>query len=269
MKIFYSIIFAGLVVLCSCKSDSPLTPENSNSDYYKLYTIEESNVKFELYSSTANTLKTGYNDLGFKVFINSTEKTNGFVKFFPKMYHFVGSFMHSSPVSPSFLYDQSKSMFMGYTSFFMISDSNSHWYGFFNYNDVSRIDSVAITVDTSSRSQIRYFVDYIGGDSYYLTLVSPYYPKQGPNVFKCLLHLSNDDINYTQIDNAQMFIRPWMEAMGHGSSNNVNPVYKGGGIYEGSANFNMSGIWDLYDSVKVNNVFITPAPPPRFTFDIP
>lgn len=269
MKFLYFILFAALVVFYSCKSDSPVTPENSQNDYFKLYTFEQSNLKFELYSATANTLKTGYNDLGFKVFINNTEKTDGFFKFVPKMYHTVVFNWHSSPTSPSFTYDQSKNMFMGYASFFMVSDTSSHWYGFFNYNDEASIDSVLFTVDTSSRSQVKYFVDFTAGDSYYLTLVSPYYPKQGPNVFKCILHKSNDDLNFSQIDNAVMFIRPWMEAMGHGSSNNVNPVYKGGGIYEGSANFNMSGYWDVYDSIKVNNTFITPAPPPRFTFDIP
>ena len=177
--------------------------------------------------------------------------------------------MHSSPTSPSFLYDQNKSMFMGYASFFMVSDSSSFWFGFYNYYDMETIDSVIFNVESSSTSQVRYFVDYNAGDSYYLTLVSPFYPKQGPNVLQCILHKSNDDIVFTQIDNAEMFIRPWMETMGHGSSNNLHPSYKGGGIYEGSANFNMSGIWYVYDSIKVNNNFITSAPPPKFIFDVP
>jgi hypothetical protein len=234
-----------------------------------IYAVEESNTKFELYSATANKLVTGYNDLGFKVFINNQEKIDGFVKFFPKMYHFTGSIMHSSPTSPSFLFDQSKSMFMGYASFFMVSDSNSDWYGFFNYNDAASIDSVIFNVELSSTSQVKYFVDYYAGDSYYLTLVSPFYPKQGPNNLRCILHKSNDDIIFAQIDNAEMFIRPWMETMGHGSSNNIHPIYRGGGIYEGTANFNMSGIWYVYDSIKVNGNYITPAPPPKFIFDIP
>jgi len=269
MKNHYLLIFAGLVILYSCKSESPVVPENNQNGYIKLYTIEGSNAKFELYSATANKLVTGYNDLGFKVFVNNQEKTDGFFKFYPKMYHFVGSNMHSSPTSPSFLYDQSKSMFTGYASFFMVSDTSSNWYGFFNYNDAVSIDSSLFIVGSVSFSQVRYFVDYNAGNSYYMTLVSPFYPKQGPNVFKCILHLSNDDINFAQIDNAEMFIRPWMEAMGHGSSNNVHPTYKGGGIYEGTANFNMSGVWYVYDSIKVNGNVITPAPLPKFIFDVP
>jgi hypothetical protein len=269
MKNYSYLLLIGLVVLYSCKSESPVVPENSQNNYTKLYTVENLNAKFELYSATANRLLSGYNDLGFKVFVNNQEKTDGFVKFFPKMYHPGLSYMHSSPTSPAFSYNQDKQMFTGYASFFMTSDSVSIWYGFYNYNDVSRIDSVIFYVDASSTSQVRYFFDINTGNSYYLTLVSPFHPVQGQNVLKCILHKSNDDINFTQIENAEMFIRPWMETMGHGSSNNVNPTYKGGGIYEGTANFNMSGIWFVYDSMKVGNNFITPSPPPKFTFDVP
>jgi hypothetical protein len=269
MKFLYFILFAALVVFYSCKSDSPVTPENSQDTYFKLYTFEQSNVKFELYSATANTLKSGYNDLGFKVFINNEQKTDGFFKFVPKMYHLVVNNWHSSPTSPSFSYDQSKSMFMGYASFLMVSDSGSQWYGFYNYNDETSIDSVMFNVQASGLSQVRYFVDVNAGDSYYITLVSPFYPKQGPNVLRCILHKSQNDISFTQIDNAQMYIRTWMETMGHGSSNNVHPAYIGGGIYEGSANFNMSGVWSVYDSIKIGSNFITPVPPPKFNFDVP
>lgn len=269
IKYLYLFILAGLVVLNSCKSNSPVSNDPPEGNYFKVYTIEQSGIKLEMYSATANRLVTGYNDLGFKVFVNNQEKQTGFLKFFPKMYHNIGGTMHSSPTSPNFLYDQDKSMFMGYASFFMLSDSNSNWYGFYNYNNSESVDSVWFSVDTASFAQIRYFVDYTAGDSYFITLVSPFNPKQGPNVLKCLLHKSNDDINYTQIDNAEMFIRPWMETMGHGSSNNVNPAYKGGGIYEGNANFNMSGIWYVYDSIKVSGNFITGSPPPKFTFDVP
>lgn len=269
MKIHYFLIFSGLLVFYSCKSELTVEPENNQSSYTKIFSIEESDIRFELYSATANRLLSGYNDIGFKVFINNQEKTSGFFKFNPKMYHFGGSIMHSSPTSPTFLYEQNKSMFTGYASFFMTSDSSSFWYGYYNYNDSERIDSVMFYVYASSTSQVKYFVDNNAGDSYYLTLVSPFYPKQGQNVLKCILHKSNDDIIFTQIDNADMFIRPWMETMGHGSSNNVHPSYKGGGIYEGSANFNMSGIWYVYDSIKVNGNFITPAPPPKFIFDVP
>ncbi len=269
VKTFYYLLLFGLIVLYSCKSESPVEAEGPPEGYFKLYTFEQSAMRLEVYSATANRFVSGYNDLGFKVFIGNQEKSDGYVKFFPKMYHTIGNTMHSSPTSPSFLFDQSKNMFMGYASFFMVSDSSSNWYGFYDYNNAARIDSVWFSVDTASFAQVKYFVDYAAGDSYFLTLVSPFYPKQGPNPLKCLLHKSNDDINYTQIENASMFIRPWMETMGHGSSNNVNPVFKSGGIYEGTANFNMSGVWYVYDSIKVNNNFITSSPPPKFIFDVP
>jgi hypothetical protein len=268
LKILYFLFLVSAVILYSCKSESPLSPENS-SNYTKVLTASSSNTKLEIYSATANWFVTGYNDIGFKIFINEQAQTTGYVKFFPKMYHFGNVAMHSSPTSPQYNYNQDKEMFTGYVSFLMITDTNSHWFGFANYNNTAAVDSFTFTVDTSSTAQVKYIYDISQGHSYYLTLVNPFHPKQGPNIFQCILHQSDDDIVFAQIDNAQMFIRPWMEAMGHGSSNNVHPVYKGGGIYEGNANFNMSGYWYVYDSIKVQNNFITSTPEPKFTFDVP
>jgi hypothetical protein len=267
-RILLSLLTTILIIFYSCKSESPLSPEN-NGNYTKVLTASSSNTKLEIYSSTANRFVTGYNDIGFKIFINEQAQTTGFVKFFPKMYHFGNVAMHSSPTSPQYIYNQEQEMFTGYISFLMITDTNSHWFGFANYNNTAAVDSFAFRVDTSSTSQVRYILDFNQGHSYYLTLVSPFHPKQGPNVLQCMLHQSDDEVVFTQIDNAQMYIKPWMEAMGHGSSNNVHPVYKGGGIYEGSANFNMSGYWYVYDSIKVQNNVITSTPAPKFNFDVP
>lgn len=270
MKISYYLILLAAVVLSSCKSESPVAPENTASNYSLILTATASNTKIEMYSATANRLVTGYNSIGFKVFINDQPQTDGFVKFLPKMYHFtIGGPMHHTPASPNYYYDSDNKVFTGYVSFLMNSDSNAHWYGFVNYNNAAAVDSFLLSVDTSSTCQIRYFIDEVHQHSYFMTLAKPFNPEQKPNVFQCLLHLSDNDIDYTEIDNAAMYIRPWMEAMGHGSSNNRDPVYIGGGIYEGQVNFNMPGQWYVYDSIKVNNEFITPTPPPKFIFDVP
>jgi hypothetical protein len=60
---------------------------------------------------------------------------------------------------------------------------------------------------------------------------------------------------------------PWMDAMGHGSTNNVHPHPIGGGIYEGNVNFNMPGEWSVYDTVYYGNIKITPNTPPKFIFN--
>ena len=83
-----------------------------------------------------------------------------------------------------------------------------------------------------------------------------------------MLHQTDNMISYYEVSDAEMFIKPWMESMGHGSSNNINPTYTSPGRYKGTANFNMAGEWFLYDSIKVNGTFITRTPAPHFILQV-
>ena len=227
LSLYLIIIFIALYSACN---NNTVGPDNSSgSNYKKVFTTGNTANRFEIYSATSDSLVSGYNDIGFKVFQNNEEMTSGFVKFSPRMHHPppISSF-HSTPVSPQFNYDNDKKMFMGYLSFIMVSDTLSTWYGFFNYNNSLNIDSVIFRVLLNSSGQMRTFVDDSSQTSFWITLVSPRSPDQGLNDFKCLLHTTQDGIYYTEFDSAQMFIFPWMNLMGHGSSNNINPVYSGG-----------------------------------------
>lgn len=270
MRILFYLILPAILLLSACKSESPVAPPNNTSSYNLVLTASSTNTRVEIYSATANRFITGYNSIGFKIFINDQAQTTGFVKFLPKMYHSTnGGPTHNSPASPIYNYDGANNLFTGYVSYTMASDTLAHWFGFVNYNNTASVDSFTYNVFAVSTSQMIFFDDMAHGHSYYLTLASPFYPEQKPNKLQVLLHRTDNDIEYTEVDDAVMYIRPWMEAMGHGSSNNRDPVYVGGGIYEGQANFNMSGVWYVYDSIKVNNEFITPTPPPKFIFNVP
>jgi hypothetical protein len=57
-------------------------------------------------------------------------------------------------------------------------------------------------------------------------------------------------------------ITPEMPSMGHGSPNNVDPVYTADGRYEGKVNFTMTGYWkvnmvirDAEDVIIKDNAF--------------
>jgi len=268
-SLFVLPVLIFMLVAAGCSDENPVKVNEDpvNSNYIKIITAESGNLKFEIWSATANTLRYSYNKVGFKVYENNTEKNSGFVKFFPKMYHWINSPMHSSPVKAQFNYDNSLQMFTGYMIFTMVSDSSSTWYGFYNYNNQLSLDSSFFTVTQYNSGQIKLFVDILGGVSYFVSLLKPYSPQQGMNTFQCMLHRTDDDIHFTQVDDAQMFIMPWMETMGHGSANNVHPVHIGGGIYEGAVNFNMPGEWSVYDTVYYQNRKITQTIPPKFTFN--
>lgn len=262
------LLFISGIVFYSCNSENPVnTPENNSLVYDSLFNAESGNVRFEIWSATGINLFYGYNEIGFKVFVNGTEKTDGFVKYNPLMIHFPGQTGHSCPRSAQFNYNATSKMFTGYICFNMISDSSGEWTGYYNYNNQNSVDSIPFTVLPSS-AQMTGWDDIQGGNTYFLTLLNPKTPKIGSNIFECLLHKDIGNNEFAEVDNAQMMIKPWMPAHGHTSSGNVNPVSQGNGRYSGKASFTMLGDWEVYDTIKVNNVLITKNPPPKFYFEV-
>lgn len=264
---YFILLFISAIAFYSCNKENPLAPVSVPQIYSKMFNVESGNTKFEIWSATGSNLLYGYNDIGFKVYVNGTEKTDGFVKYKPVMFHFVGQTGHSSPTSTNFYYNNTYKLFTGYVCFNMISDSSSQWTGYYNYHNQNYVDSIPFTVLPSS-TQMLGWDDIQGGNTYFLTLLKPYSPKLGLNDFECLLHRDIGNNEYAEVDSAQMIIKPWMPAHGHGSSNNVNPVWQGAGRYKGKANFTMLGNWLVYDTIRINNVLITKDKTPKFSFDV-
>lgn len=269
MKTLLFILTGLTVCLYACK-DNPVTEEPANNTVYKkVMDAVSGSTRFEIYNNGSENLTYGYNDIGFKVFLNNVEQTTGTVKFTPKYYDSsTPGAVSSSPVKPNFDYVDSNHLFTGYVNFINITQANKNWFGFFNYNDQNYVDSISFNVLSSSKAQVLNFPDVSQG-AYYITLLAPFNPRLGLNTFKCMLHQTSDNIAFNQIESAEMFVGTWMPTMGHGSSNNVNPAYIGNGVYSGKVNLVMSGQWEVYDSIKVTGNFITPTPAPKFIFECP
>jgi len=268
---YFIVLFLSAFFLYSCGNNDavdPLVTETTPSDYNKLYTVESGSTKFEVYNASGTSFFYGYNEIGFRVYIGGVAKKTGFVKFNPLMYHGPGSPSHSSPMSERYLFNTDKNLFTGYAIFTMISDSTSLWIGKYNYNNEANVDSALFFVNPMSSSQIKQWDDIVGGKTYLLTLLYPKIPRVGLNTYTCLLHRTTDDKNYTEVDSADFSIKTWMEAMGHGSGNNVNPVWLDGGRYEGNANFTMSGQWSVTNTLRYGGFEITPVNPVKFYFDV-
>ncbi len=262
-----AVLFLALYAWGCGSETNPITVNEPNSDYVKIHTAESGVNKFEIWSSTSTAFLYGYNDIGFKVFINNVEQNQGFVKFHPVMYHGLGGPNHSTPASSMFNYDAGKSLFTGYI-IFMMYDTAAFWTGNFNFNNQSYLDSSIFSINPSSRTLIYSWENTALQRTMFLTMISPTAPRVGLNPVEMLLHKTADMNSYEEITDAQMYIRPWMETMGHGSANNVDPVYTTGGKYVGTVNFNMPGEWFLYDSIKVGGNFITNTPPPKFILEV-
>ena len=268
-KIYFIILSIAALINIHCGSDNPVINNDpgNTSDYTKIYTSEMGVNKFEVYSKSSSNFIYGYNELGFKVFINGSEQNSGFVKFKPTMYHGIGGPSHSIPVSPSYTWNSGENLFTGYAVFIMY-DTAAFWAADLNFNDQVYNDSNIITTNYSSRTQILGWDNTITEKTYFLTMISPSAPRVGMNELELMLHQTGDMTNYEEVNNAEMMIRPWMESMNHGSPNNVNPAYISPGRYKGSVNFTMSGEWYLYDSIKVDGNFITRTPTPKFIMQV-
>jgi len=266
MKSYLLPLFLLSLIVVGCNNENPLESLNPSSYYNKILTIDTSNYTIEMYSKTSTVLQVGYNELGFRILKDGVERNTGFLKFNPIMYH--TNSQHPTPVQDTFFYNNLDRLFTGYACFIMISDTTSVWAADYNYNNEFTIRKNKFDVFSSPVTQMRFWLDLQTNNVYLLTLIKPANPITGLNDYEIILHKTPDQTVYYEVDSAEFYIRPWMPSHGHGSFNNINPVFKGNGKYEGKVNFTMPGEWFVYDSIKINNFIITPNPTIYFIFDV-
>ncbi|MCC6866391.1 MAG: hypothetical protein IT280_09575 [Ignavibacteria bacterium] len=270
MKKYFGYIFiSAIVIVTGCSNnDNVITPPPAGETYNKIITVETNGKRFEVWTTKNDTLMTGYNKIGFKVFDNNSEKTTGYVKFYAKMFHFNSNEYHATPVEPQYNYNAAFGMFTGYLIMLMPGDSTSRWYAYYNYNDEFSADSIRFDVGWDEKTKFKIFTDIKAELSYLITVVTPEDPFKGLNEFTCLLHESPNFIDFTQVNTAEMYLRPVLDSLNHTSAGNQNPVYIGGGIYQGKVNFDYTGGWKLYDSIYYNNRIITSNGTPYIYFNV-
>lgn len=269
LKYLIYFLFFPAIFCTGCGNDNLTDPGSTSTEtYQKIITAQNGNILFEVWTVENDTLMTGYNKVGFKVFENNIPKTTGFVKFEAKMFHFTSTDFHGTPAEPLYNYNSSLEMFTGYIIMLMPSDSTSRWYGFYNYNDELYVDSTRFDVGWDNKTKFKIFAD-LGTDLRYLiTMTSPQNPVKGFNDFTCLLHESFDFVYFTQVNSAQMHLRVRLDSLNHTSTGNENPVYTGSGLYKGKVNFDYSGGWKVYDSIYYNNRLITQDGTPYIYFEV-
>jgi hypothetical protein len=92
-----------------------------------------------------------------------------------------------------------------------------------------------------------------GMDKYIMTLIDMKEPVVGLNDFEIGLYKKQTMMSFPPVTSAAVSIEPTMPSMGHGSSNNVNPVHTSLGHYLGKVNFTMTGDWQIDVSAAIND----------------
>lgn len=85
---------------------------------------------------------------------------------------------------------------------------------------------------------------------YPISIVKPDEWKVGMNTFEVTIHQMQDMMTFPIANDFIVEITPEMPSMGHGSPNNINPVYTSLGHYVGKVNFTMTGPWRVNMLIK-------------------
>ena len=264
----YFLIIISILLFYSCKDNAVTNQQNVSTPYNKILEVSNDTVKYELYSASGSMLFSSYNELGIKVYLFGVEQTSGYVRYAPRMAHFIGFYAHGTPVKPLFYYDIQKGLFSGYASYIMVSDSNSIWLGDYSYNGNYRIRDSVFYVYPNSTHKMAAWPNIADEHVYYLSLITPFNPVLGMNEVRMVLSRTHNDTLFTEVDSCQMYFRTFVSATGQTSSGNINPVWLGGGKYKGYVNLPFNAVWSVYDSIIYQGVMKTNSPPAELILDV-
>lgn len=139
-------------------------------------------------------------------------------------------------------------LFQGISVFQMASTVDAPWRLDLNVEVPLGAAPRAVSIDnlTVTKSAWVATAKAADGTQVIVSLYFPKKPKVGLNPYTLTVHAdAGDDVTFPAIADATVKATPLMVTMGHGSSGNVAPVAKGGGLYAGKASFSMPGEWKL------------------------
>lgn len=255
-----------LLSASACKKEETNTTDNTQkpeeivipSNYVK---IGETWISGAAAKATVYGLKapfTGYNKLFTLMTDSLTGKVlkDGHLHIHPEMT--MPMMSHSSPVDNPASEVPDGNFYNAGVVFTMPSTAGA-WalhMGYHNHaSDKEGEGELAVTVVQSNPERSLSFVAADDSSKVIVALVEPEKWKNGLNDFEITIHKKGMD-EFPEINNYTVEIEPEMPSMGHGSPNNVNPVYTANGHYVGKVNFTMSGLWQVNIKLYKNGKLI-------------
>lgn len=265
-KTILAITFATILLATNaCKKDESITtinptPTDQIPSNYKLIGetyIYGAAAKAKVYAEKE--LFVGYNKIFVAMFdsVSNTRLTDGHFDVIPMMD--MGMMKHSAPVE---ITDESipSDKFWKAAIVFIMPSSAGKWtlnMAFHNHKtDKEGEGELEVNVINPTTSVMKSFT---ANDStnLFVSLIQPNSPKIGLNNFEISIHKKDSLMGFTAVDDYNVEIVPIMPSMGHGSPNNVNPVFTELGHYTGLVNFTMTGLWNVKIIIKKNGVIIS------------
>lgn len=267
MKKLYMLIFL-FAILTACKKDADIN--NVTDPKEGLQKITEAyasgiSTKVEIWAK--KDLSTGHNELFVALYdsVSNQAIDKAVVKILPVMnMEMNGMHMsHSAPCVQPESDRAEKTLFPFAAVFTMAGNTDQNKWSLEvnikrdgqNKTGTARL---AVEVGPSSPEGVK-MLTMADGVKLVVAYFFPVPPKIGINELEIIIYRQQDKMSFLPADNYLLTITPEMPAMGHGSPNNVNPVYIKNGYYRGKVNFTMTGDWrinlDLAKAGQKNTTF--------------
>ena len=249
--------------LIACIDDEIDDPEQEK--YLKVGELLSSESTFNVGFYAKDSLFVGYNKVFLKI---KNQKGGSLVKqatiaLYPLMD--MGTFSHACPVENPGNTPNPDGYFEGAVLFSMIGTDS--WSLSVDITADGKTETVFFPIDkvkaTNPVKKIVVIDSLSNGPGKWtiikhpLSLVEPPAWKVGKNVFEFTAHTMESMMNFPICSDLSIEIIPEMPSMGHGSPNNVHPVYAGNGHYKGTVNFTMTGDWRIHLKIKKGDRLVT------------
>lgn len=237
-------IITFLLFLASCSSS-----DNSDVslDLQPVNTVTVDGYSINLESD--KDLETGYNTLFWKV--QKDGESVDIESFTVNPMMDMMTMQHSTPVEQPIVNPIDNDYFYNMAVFIMPSGEMGSWsisFEIITKNDITISGDISVDVASSWRLTS---VRDDNSNVYFITWMAPEDPVIGNNELRFLVHKRESMMNFPATSDAELEIYPYMD-MGGGQGHSTDfttPVSKEGGMYEGSINYSMSGVWTT--SVKL------------------
>ena len=266
MKTFKSVVAILVIVIAisSCKKsekETLITPPVNNPTLTKIGETYILGAQAKAVIYALEDFKTGYNVIYTALFdsIDGSPLLDGHYDITPMMNS--GMMNHSSPVENTEDVTATNGYFKSAVVFSMPGTASEWSLNILFHNHKNMLEGEGtIGVNVMVSNPAKFISTVVVADSnakVYISLISPKTPQVGINDLEMVLHKKVDMMTFPSIDDYTIEIVPEMPSMGHGSPNNVNPVFTNTGHYVGKVNFTMTGLWYVHLSLYKNGILIS------------
>lgn len=238
-------MLAVAVAFSACKKDT-IEPDDPADEMVLVGSGSDNGLTIEVYAE--DSLILGYNELFVRLSQDNTEIGEGDYKINLAPMMDMGSMKHAAPVEHPV--NQNDHGFFEGAAVFIMPNGQSNWTLDVTAEEIGGSNTSTVhlnpAVTTPEESRMHTFESDIDQTALFVSLVEPRNPQTGINDFEITIHKREDMMTHPPVVDYEVVIEPEMPTMGHGSSNNVDPVHESSGHYHGEVNFTMSGYWQVH-----------------------